>query len=74
MFGSIFCKVPVVYILSPKDYSIFDPGGVGMKQKIMILGGGGPKNDDRGVEVVDRSVSIHFHCEKMMLGGGRGPK
>ena len=35
---------------------------------------GGPKNDDRGVEEFDRSVSIHLHCEKMMLGGGRGQK
>ena len=33
-----------------------------------------PKNDDRGVEEVDRSVSIHLHCEKKMLGGRKGSK
>ena len=33
-----------------------------------------PKNDDWGVEEVDQSVSIHLHCEKMMLGGRKGSK
>ena len=31
-----------------------------------------PKNNDRGMEEVDRSVSIHLHCEKNDARGEEG--